>query len=528
MAFTICRIQKIKSWGALARSEAHTAREVNTPSANPQIKNLEVVENCDNLDLVLKVRNKIGSQKYRSDAVLTVEMLLSASAEYFRPYAAHEGGNYDKQRLDDFVEAVVEWLDNSWGDRIVKASLHLDEITPHIHAYLVPLDERGKLNCKALFGTRVKMYQLQDSFANAVEHLGIVRGVKGSVATHTKIKKYYAAVNQDSQLLDLERYIPQPQPREGSVAYRQRVIELLNPQLEVINYQLRERDRILQQLTELKQTASVSEQLRYSLENEVRLLRANHERLDLKLSEVAYELGLNQYEHLGNPLSLVMSVNKCNFDDAVVWLRDRFGETSMTHAVSKSALTIARQTQESIFVPPIPSHNHLLVVEDYLNQKHSIPQKLLKSLQQRGLLYASTNGNAVFIARNLDGRTTGAYLYSLKNSEHEFSLCTGSRRSSGWFHLSVGGSNRGLIETAVLNSSPIDALKIMVKNAPHNHRTLYLTLDNENAPLPSEFLKTLPNVVVALPEKRIVSIRKILPNANAIDVSEYNQQQQSY
>lgn len=90
-----------------------------------------------------------------------------------------------------------------------------------------------------------------------------MRGVKGSVATHTKVKKYYAAVNQDSQLLDLERYIPQPQAQEASKAYRQRVIELLNPQLEVINSQLRERDRILQQLTELKQTASVSEQLRY-------------------------------------------------------------------------------------------------------------------------------------------------------------------------------------------------------------------------------------------------------------------------
>ena len=116
MMIAICRIQKIKSWSALARSEAHTTRKVNTPNANPQIKNLEVTEDCDNLDLVMIVRNKIGSQKYRSDAVLTVEMLLSASAEYFRPSEISQGGSYDKQRLDDFVEAVVKWLDNSWGD----------------------------------------------------------------------------------------------------------------------------------------------------------------------------------------------------------------------------------------------------------------------------------------------------------------------------------------------------------------------------------------------------------------------------
>ncbi len=513
MAFSICRIQKIKSWGALARSEAHTKREVYTPNANLQIKNLEVVGDYDNLDLVSKVKNKIGSQKYRSDAVLAVEMLLSASAEYFRPDAVHQGGSYDKQRLDDFVEAVVKWLDNSWGDRIVKAELHLDEMTPHIHAYLVPLDERGKLNCKALFGTRGKMHQLQDSFASSVEHLGIVRGVKGSVATYAKVKKYYSAVNQDSQLLDLEQCLPQPQAQEGSVTYRQRIIEVLSPQFEIINHQLMERSRILEQLAQWKQAASASEKLRQQVETELQLFKTNKYRQDIPLSEVAYELGLLQYKHSDNPLSLVMDTNKCNFDDAIIWLRDRFGETGMLNAVSNHALSIAQRTPFSTFVPPEASSKNFTEVEYYLNQKHSIPRKLLKTLQQRGLLYASTNCNAVFIARNLDGGTTGAYLYSLKNSENKFTIYSDSYRSGGWFHLSVGRDNRELIETAVLNSSPIDALKIMARNAPHKHRTLYLTIDDENATLPSEYLKNISNIVVEMSEKRFKSIRKILPNA---------------
>jgi Plasmid recombination enzyme len=66
-------------------------------------------------------------------------MLLSASPEYFRPDAPHKGGIYEQQRLDDFVDAVVQWLKKSWGDRIVQAELHHDEITPHIHAYLVSI-----------------------------------------------------------------------------------------------------------------------------------------------------------------------------------------------------------------------------------------------------------------------------------------------------------------------------------------------------------------------------------------------------
>ncbi|MGB6300609.1 MAG: plasmid recombination protein, partial [Rivularia sp. (in: cyanobacteria)] len=79
-----------------------------------------------------------------------VEMLLSASASYFRPNVPHEAGTYEKQRLDNFVKASVNWLDSSWRERVIRAELHLDEITPHIHAYIVPLDERGKLNCRAL------------------------------------------------------------------------------------------------------------------------------------------------------------------------------------------------------------------------------------------------------------------------------------------------------------------------------------------------------------------------------------------
>ncbi|MBV6625126.1 MAG: plasmid recombination protein [Rivularia sp. (in: Bacteria)] len=518
MAFTVCRIQKIKSWGALARSEAHTTREVYTPNANLQIKNLEVVGDYDNLDLVSKVKNKIGPQKYRSDAVLTVEMLLSASAEYFRSDKVSQGGSYDKNRLDGFVDAVIKWLDDSWGDRIVKAELHLDEMTPHIHAYLVPLDERGKLNCKALFGTRAKMHQLQDSFANAVEHLGIVRGVKGSVATYTKVKKYYSAVNQDSQLLDLEQCLPQPQAQEASEVYRQRIIELLSSQFEIINHQLMERQHILEQLAQWKQTASASEKLRQQLDLELQLFKTKKYRQDIPSSEVAYELGLLQYKHSDNPLSLVMDANKCNLDDAIIWLRDRFSETGMLNAVSNHALNIARRTPLSTFVPPEACSKNFNEVEYYLNQKHSIPRKLLKTLQQRGLLYADTNCNAVFIARNLDGGTTGAYLYSLKNSENKFTIYSDSYRSRGWFHLSVGGDNSELIETAVINSSPTDALKIMVRNAPHKHRTLYLTIDDENASLPSEYLKNISKIVVEMSQKRFNSISKILPNAKYFSI----------
>ncbi|OKH43229.1 plasmid recombination protein [Calothrix sp. HK-06] len=525
MPFAICRIQKIKSWGQLTAHEGHVTRTRETPNANPEVENVQIVGNLDNLDLGTLVKNKIGSQKIRSNAVLAVSILLSASTDYFRPQAPLEGGVYDKRRLDNFVDAVSRWLDSSWGDRVVRAELHLDEITPHVHAYLVPLDEQGKLRCKALFGTHNQMYQLQDSFAAAVAHLGIERGIKGSLATHSQVRKYYAAANQDSQILNLEHCLPQPEAQETSESYRQRVIEILNPQLEIINHQLNERSLIRQQKAELKQTASKSEQLRKQLERELHLLQATSNQQELPLPLVAYELGANHYEQNDNVLSLVMRVNDCKFNDAVVWLHDRFGENGMLHAVANHALTIAQQNPSPIFVAPSSSLDQWNEVECYLTQQRALPQLLLQTLHKRSLVYASVTGGAVFLARNLLNEPTGAYLHT--PGANTFNLYPSSRRSCGWFHLSIGGKLSEPTKGAMLVSEPIEALSLAVLNAPHKHKTLYLVIDSQYSQLPKEFLENMPNVVVATINETAITICKALPNATRLEPKiTWNQQLQ--
>ncbi|MEO1433498.1 MAG: MobV family relaxase [Cyanobacteria bacterium J06633_8] len=514
MPLAVCRIQKIKSWGMLKGNEAHTIRERDTPNANPEVTNIRIIGSSNNIDLATLVKEKIGKQKIRSNAVLAVEMLLSASASYFRPQAPHEAGVYDKQRLDKFVEATVNWLQSSWGERIIRAELHLDEITPHIHAYLVPLDERGKLNCRGLFGGRIKLSQLQDSFGNAVAHLGISRGIKGSTATYTTLKKYYAAVNQDSRLLNLEQFFPKAQVNETSEEYRQRIIEILTPEFETINYQLNERSRLLQQKAKLEQTALKSERFRQELESELQILKKSIQTQELPLELVAYELGLNQHNQYlpqQNAIDLVMQVNQCKFDDSLVWLHDRFGSESMlaavkNHAVDK-ALYLTNQNSQKQFIPPSSSHNHWKQVEYYLKREHSIPQSLIQILYKRKLIYADIEGNAVFIARNLKGEATGAYLYSSTQSSNDFNLHSGSKRLKGWFHLSMGGNSSDSTTEAVLVESPIKTLQLMASNAPHKSRTLYLCVDSEHAPLPTEFLQNVPNITTQLCYSKIIALK---------------------
>ena len=55
---------------------------------------------------------------------------------------------------------------------------------------MVPLDEKGKLNCRALLGgSRYRLSELQDDFAAAMKPLGLERGIKGSKAKHTEVRK---------------------------------------------------------------------------------------------------------------------------------------------------------------------------------------------------------------------------------------------------------------------------------------------------------------------------------------------------
>ncbi|WP_265278070.1 plasmid recombination protein [Nostoc sp. KVJ3] len=63
-------------------------------------------------------------------------------------------------------------------------------------------EKTGRLSHDAMFGGRggqgrIKLSKLQDSYAAALAPLGIERGVKGSKATHTKVKEYYQAVNSE-------------------------------------------------------------------------------------------------------------------------------------------------------------------------------------------------------------------------------------------------------------------------------------------------------------------------------------------
>jgi hypothetical protein len=555
VALAILRVEKLKSFGNVSGSEAHTARIQDTPNADPTKTNIRLIGNLEDLALEELVRAKIeketkhtlktenssrkrnkdnpnsGKIRLRPDAVLCSEIFLSASPEYFRPDNPTIAGEWDDARMWDFANASSEWLLDNYGDKCVRAELHLDEATPHIHAYIVPINDKTKqLSHKAMFGGngnegKIKLSRLQDSYASALAHLGIERGVKGSKATHTKVKEYYQAVNSNPLLLELVRLAPQP----GETA--QQLFERIksDPQIQTINHQLADRERALQAEKLAQSTANSSEKLRQQLEKENQLLRNQLDQLrDLPLEDVAWQLGLTKTKdgkwkgggHIinidepkwydfaksaqkggGGAIDLVMYVQGCNFLHALAWLNDRFGSGGMlkaaTHHARGQAQEIAQSEPIPQFTPPREDESQWLAVQQYLTQKRGLSENMVQALHLRRFVYADNQQNAVFVMRSLTGETTGAFLRGTRGEDNTFmGYARGTKRTDGWFYLRLGGKPDDDTTRVVLTKSPIDALSLAAIEVLPQQKTMYLVASCTKN-LPVEYLRTIPTVIAA-------------------------------
>ena len=199
MSFCILRTKKLKTISAVARSARHTFREDATPNADPiRTPTNRLVGQKSSSSLIGALRALLP-EKRRKDAVLAIEYLVTASPEFF-----HGEGNTTLTR-SSFFNAALEFLRLKHGQKnIISAAVHLDETTPHLVVYAVPLNATGKLCAKDFLGGRAKLSQLQTDFhGNVGSRFGLKRGVQGSRAKHQDVKKFYAAIQVQPELKSL-------------------------------------------------------------------------------------------------------------------------------------------------------------------------------------------------------------------------------------------------------------------------------------------------------------------------------------
>ena len=213
MAYAIMRTAKLKSIGAISSCEKHNERQRETLNADKQLLNLnKIIIGNSNISYVESFKEITKNIKIRKNAVYGIECFMSASpdAEFWR----------NSKLLKQWAIDSTKWLINSFGkNNIVKVTLHRDETTPHIHAFIIPIHE-GKLNCKKYLGGRNKLRALQTTYHNVVKKYGLERGIEGSKAKHQDVKRYYTALNQE-----LTRELPKPKMFESKEKYKLKVDE---------------------------------------------------------------------------------------------------------------------------------------------------------------------------------------------------------------------------------------------------------------------------------------------------------------
>ena len=189
MAYAIMRCKKLNSMGTVAAALQHCYRERETPNADQERTPDNEHRAARSTDEAMGRLRKLLPQKRRKDAVLAVEYVMTASPEWW--------AKATPQQQAAFFDQAHKWLADKYGaDRIVTASIHRDESTPHLSAFVVPLTQDGRLSAKEFIGSKARMSRDQTSFAKAVEHLGIARGIKGSRAKHERVKRHYGLVNR--------------------------------------------------------------------------------------------------------------------------------------------------------------------------------------------------------------------------------------------------------------------------------------------------------------------------------------------
>lgn len=238
VGYAVVHMMKIKS-GAVGGIQSHNNRE-HEPKTNPDVDMSRSEDNydlisCDNYKRSIKEKlsNLVESSRaIRKDAVVVCNFIVTSDNETMDALGA------DRQR--EFFQDSVKWFSDRYGaNRVLNATVHMDETTPHLHIGVMPITQDGRLSAKAIF-TKTEMKAIQTEFAREVgEKYGLERGVEGSERTHLsearfKEQKALEMVNEHGAITQELRVLAEDYKQELSEATRS--LETVKQELSTMQY----------------------------------------------------------------------------------------------------------------------------------------------------------------------------------------------------------------------------------------------------------------------------------------------------
>lgn len=220
--YGIFRSQPIMTINDLAQIGSHNKREKKAYKSNPDIK-LELTKN--NIELVPLAEKYIKGFKMlvkdyekehnermkterddrkrtfnemlnKSKSVVADELMFTATHKFF--------DNMSREEILEWANTCMDFVYNDLGykkEQVLHATIHLDELTPHIHCVVVPLvkkldkrtnTERFTTSKKQYIKDNVHLSELQDVYNLRLREAGfeLERGIKNSDRKHIKIKEF--------------------------------------------------------------------------------------------------------------------------------------------------------------------------------------------------------------------------------------------------------------------------------------------------------------------------------------------------
>ncbi|MGZ3633794.1 MAG: MobV family relaxase [Parachlamydiaceae bacterium] len=180
-------IKKYKTSEQITNVTAHNLRTSLSNNVNPAKihKNKFFIGSAD-MDFQKELDDKLATcGKFRKDAVKVVNLVFSASPDFFR----------DSRKTKEWEILTQNFVEETFGkENILYSVVHYDEKTPHFHISIIPRKD-GKLNASHWFDGRAKLSHFHDNYNKTIKHLGLKRGEQRKKPTYTELDDYYKKVN---------------------------------------------------------------------------------------------------------------------------------------------------------------------------------------------------------------------------------------------------------------------------------------------------------------------------------------------
>ena len=309
--YAILRFAKYKG-PEIGHIESHNERTKEKYASNPDV---DTTRSRLNFHLVMPERQyRAEAEKQiaeagcrtRSDSVRVVEVLVTASPEFFK--------GKKKAEIKAYFQEALDFIQQHQNPRtIISAVVHMDEKTPHMHLCFVPLTKDKRLSAKEIVGNKKKLTWCQDEFWKHMvgKYPDLERGESASETgrTHIPPRLFKEAVHLNRMKDQIMAILNDSNPfnKKSKAEELEALLDKYIPGVEAMRTKLKKYDKTYKELTaenaelekELNSASRESIQKKLEIQRKLSELDELRRTVDAIPNEVIRAYTAQKYVHHG-------------------------------------------------------------------------------------------------------------------------------------------------------------------------------------------------------------------------------------